>query len=180
MSDRRDEIWAKLPEVEEKLGVKPCVSVPCPPFEEVTVKLDTCLSCGSYMLKWSLLDEFPCDDGFHDVHLRANATPREDDFGTLRLAARDYRDRLQLGTDDPPPELVLPDWYLAKIAERFGSLEVASDELHVRLRSYDEVYGGPNDAEGDWVIDETAKIDLNDETWCAPPPRPDWLDLDGI
>lgn len=163
MSDWRDEAWAKLPEVEENLGVKPCVSVPCPPFGETTLEVERCPTCGKPDLKWHPAQSFDCPDAFHDVHLRAVARPHGDDFDALRFAAHDYRYQMRLTADDPPPEIVVPDWYLAKIAERFGSLAAAGEELHVRIRGYDEVYGGPNDAEGDWVIDKTAKIDLNDE-----------------
>lgn len=61
--DWRDAAFTKLPQIERKI----CVPVPCPSFEERTIQVEMCPSCGRADLKWHSSQPFPCDDEFHDL-----------------------------------------------------------------------------------------------------------------
>ena len=65
--DWRDAVLAELPQIEEKLTIKFCASVPCPPFEDTTIEVERCPSCGRAELKWYSGRPFPCDDKFHEL-----------------------------------------------------------------------------------------------------------------
>jgi rRNA maturation protein Nop10 len=46
--------------------VKECMPVPCPSFEEKTLDVEKCPTCGSPELKWSPTQVFSCSDEFHN------------------------------------------------------------------------------------------------------------------
>jgi rRNA maturation protein Nop10 len=49
--------------------VKECTPIPCPSFEEKTLVVEKCPTCGSAVLKWDLTQEFECQDDFHNSGL---------------------------------------------------------------------------------------------------------------
>lgn len=89
--DWRDAAFAKLADVENQLTIKFCVPVSCPSFEDTTLEVERCPSCGRAELKWYSSQPFPCDDKFHELP----------DTGL-----RHYND---VGPDEPMPPAVVFD-----------------------------------------------------------------------
>lgn len=49
---------------------KPCGPVSCPSFEETTLVVERCPTCGEAYLKWYPDQPIDCEDDFHNTGLK--------------------------------------------------------------------------------------------------------------